>query len=369
MMNKMENVDTKKKKIFVAMSGGIDSSVAAAVLKRQGHNVSGITIDLTVFRRSCSQSVGEKDLIEAAKLVSERIGIPHYTVDFSSDINKYVVDNFVNEYLNGSTPNPCVRCNRYIKFGSLLTYVKKMGADYLATGHYARIYCDPVRQDFAIKKAADLRKDQSYFLYGLKKEALPFLLFPLGDFTKEQVRELAIEYELGLDHCQESQDVCFVSGEGYKKFIEEREGPQVFIPGNFINEKGEIVGEHKGIANYTIGQRDKLGIALGHPAYVYKIDKKVNAVYVGNEERLFARGLYAVFFNSEGIKIPEEMLEVRARIRYNAFDVKGYLTCVGPQRVKLEFFELQRAVTPGQSVVFYLDDIVLGGAIIEEAIQ
>jgi len=290
-------------------------------------------------------------------------------LDFAKDINEHIIDDFTNEYLNGRTPNPCVRCNQHLKFGTLYKKVMAMGADYLATGHYAKIHYNSTRDCYEMKKAEDFKKDQSYFLYSMNKATLSKVLFPLGDMTKDEVRQLAHKYKLNVADKPESQDICFVPETGYKEFIRNRLGDNVFKPGNFKDSQGAIVGEHKGIANYTIGQRDKLGIALGKPVYVYQIDRESNTVYVGPQECLYAKGLTASQFNPVSMKASNETIEVSARIRYNAPEVKGYLTHLNEGKIRIQFAEPQKSVTPGQSVVFYHDDVVLGGAIIEKPIR
>ncbi|MCK5014060.1 MAG: tRNA 2-thiouridine(34) synthase MnmA [Candidatus Omnitrophica bacterium] len=359
----------KGKKVFVAMSGGVDSSVTAVLMKEQGYDVTGVTMCFSVARPDSQKpSCGGVDGITDAQRVAQVLDIPHYVLDFAKDIKIHVIDNFTNEYLNGRTPNPCVRCNQYLKFGALYEKVMSLGADFLATGHYAKIHYDSKAARYEIKKAQDLQKDQSYFLYSINKEILPKILFPLGDKLKNEVRELARKYQLNVARKRESQDICFVPDTGYKSFICDRLGNSVFEPGHFKNYKGEIVGEHKGIFNYTIGQRDQLGIALGTPVYVYKIDKRTNTVYIGPQECLYAQGLTANQFNPVSMNIPTETMEVYARIRYNAREVKGFLTHLGGDRIRVEFARPQQSVTPGQSVVLYHDDVLLAGAVIEETI-
>lgn len=358
--------DNRRKKVAVAMSGGVDSSVAAALLKEQGYEVEGVTmcfnIQHTAGRRpSCCGVEG----IQAARAAAQCLSIPHHVLDFAGDIEELVIQNFIQEYCRGRTPNPCVRCNQYLKFGTLRVLVQQLGMDYLATGHYARIDRDDQTGRFRLRKGTDAKKDQTYFLYGLPEAALPFVLFPLGDLTKTNVRILARRMGLPTSERMESQDICFISSGGYKTFIQGRLGEQVFVPGLFKNPQGEVVGRHQGIARYTIGQRDQLGIALGVPVYVYRIDPDENTVYVGPEEYLYAEGLLAGEMNYLQPMIPQRTVEVLARIRYNAPDVKGRLTVLGPGTCRLVFDEPQKSVTPGQSVVLYEGDTVLGGGVIE----
>ena len=369
MINRDKNIN-KGKKVFVAMSGGVDSSVVAGMMKEQGYDVVGVTMCFSITHpNSKKPSCCGVDGIGDAKRAAEILDIPHYVLDFAKDINDYIIDDFTSEYLSGRTPNPCVRCNQHLKFGTLYKKVMALGADYLATGHYAKIHFNAKRNCFEMKKAADFKKDQSYFLYSMNKEALSKVLFPLGDMTKEEVRELAREYKLNVADKPESQDICFVPESGYKEFIRNRLGDGVFKPGDFKNSQGKVVGEHKGIANYTIGQRDKLGIALGEPVYVYGIDRESNTVFVGPQACLYAKGLTASQFNPVSMDVPDKTIEVFARIRYNAPEVKGYLTHLNEGNIRIEFAEPQKSVTPGQSVVFYHDDVVLGGAVIENPIQ
>ncbi len=367
----MSNI-SHKKKVFVAMSGGVDSSVVAGLMKDAGHDVVGVTMCFSITHPDSKKpSCCGVDGIQDAKRAAQILEIPHYVLDFAKDINEYIIDDFTNEYLNGRTPNPCVRCNQHLKFGTLYHKVMSMGADYLATGHYAKIEHNSQADRFEMKKAVDQKKCQSYFLYSMKKETLPKVLFPLGGLTKQEVRDLAKKYNLNTAEKPESQDICFVpggDGGGYKKFIENRLGTSVFKPGKFVNQDGNVVGEHNGILNFTIGQREKLGIALGHPVYVYKIEKETNTVRVGPLEKLYGRGLIARQFNNISLDWPLNRLEVNVRIRYNAPEVKAYVTSLEDKTVRVDFAEPQKSVTPGQSVVFYDGDVVLAGAIIDEPI-
>lgn len=376
--------DKKHAKVFVAMSGGVDSSVVAGMMKEQGHDVVGVTMCFSINHPDSKKpSCCGVDGIQDARRAAQILDIPHYVLDFARDIDQHIIEDFTNEYLSGRTPNPCVRCNQHLKFGSLYAKVKSLGADYLATGHYARIDYNETTGQFELKKAKDLKKDQSYFLYSMRKETLPFVLFPLGNMTKGEVRELARKYNLNTAEKPESQDICFVPDAGYKKFLQDRVGNRIFAPGDFVTHDGNVVGKHKGIAHYTIGQRDKLGIALGHPVYVYRIDKETNTVHVGLESCLYAGGFYAGQFNAVSIVIlpispgpsispkskeSEEKMAVEVRIRYNAPQTPAYLTVLQNGKVKVEFVAPQKSVTPGQSAVFYKDDVVLAGAIIDEPV-
>ncbi len=362
------NKPNKDTTVYVAMSGGVDSSVVAGLIKEAGYNTIGVTMCFNITHNDGKASCCGIDGIADAKRAAEILNIPHYVWNFAEDIQEHIIDDFTNEYLSGRTPNPCVRCNQHLKFGTLYKKVKALGADYLATGHYGKIDYDAARGMFALKKANDPKKDQSYFLYSMKKETLPSVLFPLGGMTKVQVRELAHKYGLNTADKPESQDICFVPAAGYKKFLEDRVGKEAFVEGDFIDENGKVVGRHKGIANYTIGQRDKLGIALGYPVYVYKIDRAANAVHVGNLDKLYSKGFTAAQVNWISMEIPQTTIEVSARIRYNSPEVKAYVTRLESGGVRVEFAEPQKSVTPGQSAVFYDDDVVLAGAIIDQVI-
>lgn len=357
----------KDKTVYVAMSGGVDSSVVAGLIKEAGYKTVGVTMCFNITHNDGKASCCGIDGIADAKRAAEILDIPHYVFNFAQDINEYIIDDFTNEYLSGRTPNPCVRCNQHLKFGTLYQKVKALGADYLATGHYGKIEQNPSTGRFELKKADDPKKDQSYFLYSMKADTLSSVLFPLGGMTKIQVRELARKYGLNTAEKPESQDICFVPAAGYKKFLEDRVGKEAFVDGDFIDENGKVVGRHKGIANYTIGQRDKLGIALGHPVYVYKIDRDSNTVHVGDLAKLYSKGFTASQVNWISMEKPQESIEVSARIRYNSPEVKATVT---PTRegVTVVFAEPQKSVTPGQSAVFYHGDVVLAGAVIDTPI-
>jgi len=352
------------------MSGGVDSSVVAGLMKEAGHEVVGVTMCFSISHPNNKKpSCCGVDGINDAKRAAQILDIPHYVLDFAKDINDHIIENFMSEYLSGRTPNPCVKCNQHLKFGSLYHKVMDMGAEALATGHYGKIEYNEKTRNYELKKAKDPRKDQSYFLYSMKKDTLPHVLFPLGDMTKQEVRSHARRLGLNTAEKPESQDICFVPDGGYQQFLESRLGKEIFAAGEYKNEKGEVVGTHKGIAYYTIGQRERLGIALGRPVYVYKIEKETNTVYVGSESMLYSNGLCASNFNPVSIDMPTEPMELNVRIRYNAPEVKGTLHYLSDGRVRVDFPEPQKSVTPGQSVVFYNGDVVLAGAIIDKAIR
>ena len=359
--------NSNRRKVFVAMSGGVDSSVVAGLMKEAGHEVVGVTMCFSIThpdskRPSCCGVEGIQDAQRAAQILD----IPHYVLDFAADIRHTIIDNFVDEYMNGRTPNPCVRCNQHLKFGSLYQKVMSLGADVLATGHYAKVALNESLHQFELKKGADERKDQSYFLYSMKRETLPRVWMPIGGMIKSQVREHARRFKLNTAEKSESQDICFVPSSGYKKFILDRVGEDASRPGPFVDESGHVVGRHQGILHYTIGQRDKLGLALGYPVYVYRIDKDSNTVFVGNLQKLYASGLIASQMNYVSLKFPVDNLEVTARVRYNSPEVPARLTSLPDGRARVEFSRPVKSVTPGQSMVVYRGDVVLAGGIIEE---
>jgi len=352
------------------MSGGVDSSVVAGLMKEQGHNVVGVTMCFNITHANTKKpSCCGVDGIEDAKRAAQIIGIPHYVFNYAEDLKENIINNFTSEYLNGRTPNPCVRCNQHLKFGSLFEKVRKLGADYLATGHYAKIQYNDQGQHFELKKGDDGYKDQSYFLYSMRKETLPHVLFPIGGMTKTHVRDLARKYNLNTAEKKESQDICFVSVDGYKQFLKDQLGNRVENPGPIIYEDGKVVGKHRGISFHTIGQRDGLGIALGKPVYVYKIDKEANAIYVGDIARLMSNSLIAAQMNYLSITLPLRNFEVRARIRHGFPEVTAFVTSLDNDRAEIRFASPQKSITPGQSVVLYRDDVVLAGGIIEKSVS
>ncbi len=340
-----------KKKIVVAMSGGVDSSLTAALLLEKGFEVVGVTMKLSDDDKNVSD----------AKKVCEHLRIAHCVADFRETFRTKVEDYFVAEYLHGRTPNPCVRCNREIKFGKLFDFAESLGADYLATGHYARITFEDGR--FRLKKADDAKKDQSYVLYNLTAEKLAQIILPLGDFSKEETRRLAEDLKLPVAHKPDSQEICFVPDDDYKSFIASRNtAAQALQAGEIVDASGKVLGHHSGVANYTIGQRKGMGIAAPQPLYVTRLDVVNKKVVVDTNDKLFTKTLTAS--EPHWIYKPTLPATLQAKIRYGS----RFATCKVVEvenSLRVEFSEPQRAVTPGQSIVFYDGEEVLGGAIID----
>ena len=352
------------------MSGGVDSSLAAALLLKQGYDVFGLTMLLSDTQRDVKASTNlyaPGMPAGDASLVAEKIGIPHYVVDFKTIFQKKVIDSFINEYFAGHTPNPCVVCNPVLKFGALLDKAKQMGADYLATGHYASIEHDEKTGRFSLARGKDIHKDQSYALYGIPKERLSEIIFPLGKYTKEETRRLAAELKLPVADKPESQEICFVPADDYKSFLKQH-CPGRLQEGDIVDVQGHVLGRHQGIALYTIGQRHGLNIASTEPLYVLCLDTLHNQVIVGSNKELFANGLIAHSLNWLSLDKLEDELHVLAKIRYGSTETPAMLVPLEDNQVKVIFAEAQRAITPGQSVVFYDGTRLLGGGIIDRAI-
>jgi len=349
-------------KIAVAMSGGVDSSVTAALLKQQGHEIIGITMRL--FAPLCQ---GKGSAAHDAAVVAAHLGIPHHLVDFEIDFQELIINDFVTEYCSGQTPNPCVRCNRFIKFGLLLDAARKLGADLLATGHYARKTVDP-DGTCHLRMARNIRKDQSYFLHTLSQQRLAQVIFPLGEIeSKDEVRRLARESGLPVAEKSDSQEVCFIPNDDYVAYLEQNEHLKR-AQGDIIHVDGKVLGRHQGTHRYTIGQRKGLGIAWSEPLYVVAIDAERNIVVVGEEPHVYASGLFA---GELGWVIEPEADQFTAtcKIRYRHQPVACRVMLLEGECCRVLFDEPLKAVTPGQSVVFYRGDEVLGGGRITSAIN
>ncbi|HOQ09509.1 MAG TPA: tRNA 2-thiouridine(34) synthase MnmA [Syntrophomonadaceae bacterium] len=334
-------------KVAVLMSGGVDSSVSCLLLKEQGYEVEGLTMI------NWDPAVGEK-----AARVAAGIGVKHSIVDLRKEFKEQVVDYFCSSYQSTCTPNPCVECNRWIKFGALLEIARNRGYDMVATGHYARIHYHEASGRYHLLKGTDPSRDQSYFLYRLTQEQLAHILFPLGEMTKKQVRQLAARYGLAVAEEPDSQEICFINGD-YREFL--REQGVALQPGEIVNMQGEVLGRHRGLTHYTIGQRKGLGISAGKPVFVVGMDPAANRLIVDDEYHLFRKELVSVDNNWIGIADLEQPLAVEAKIRSAARPAQAVIEKINNDQVRVNFQEPQRAITPGQSVVFYQGDLVIGG--------
>ena len=353
-------------RVLVAMSGGVDSAAAAAALVASGHDVTGATLKLWCYGgaeaspRSCCSLRDIDDARDAAAT----LGIPHYVLDEESQFERDVVAPFVASYLNGETPNPCVRCNTHLKFGSLLKRARRLGFDAVATGHYARREDTPSGP--VLCRAVDRSKDQSYVLWGITRDDLARSLFPLGALTKAEARETARRAGLRLAEKVESQDICFVQGGAYSEFVASRApGAHVTQPGDLVDTEGRVVGQHRGAMHYTVGQRRGLGVALGEPAYVVRVDARQNRVVVGREEDLLEHECTVREVNWVSCDPPRESDEVEVKIRYRSRPTPATVSPLAGSRARISFNEPVRAISPGQSAVFYRGDVLLGGGIIE----
>ncbi len=361
----------KKGRVVVAMSGGVDSSVAAALLLEQGWEVIGITLRL--WEEECqeppvpSRSCCAWESVLDARQVASALKIDHYVLNMKEQFKEAVVDYFVDEYRAGRTPNPCIACNKRIKFSSLLHKARELEASHLATGHYARVEYNASGDRFLLKRGLDTWKDQSYMLYDLTQQQLRHLLFPLGELTKEQVRQKAAALNLGVAKKQESQEICFIPDNDYRAFL--RRCGLKATPGPIINRRGEILGTHEGFPFYTIGQRKGLGLAAGRPLYVLEILPAENTLVVGEREELYRPGLEVKGLNLIAIPALEEELPVAVKIRYRSPAVPAVLQPLKDQAAaRVLFEEPQPAVTPGQAAVFYRGDLVVGGGTISAAL-
>lgn len=341
---------------MVGMSGGVDSSTTAAILMKRGFEVCGVTLDLL--------GSGSNLAIEDAKKVADKLGIEHFVLNLKEDFSEKIINYFVSEYQNGRTPNPCVECNKKIKFGKMLDFAISKGCDFIATGHYVNVFYDEKINRYVIKKSK-AKKDQSYFLYGLTQFQLSHSIFPLGDYEKSYVRELAKKYDLPVAEKSESQDICFINNIPHADFISDYTHTEP-KSGIFVNKSGEKLGAHKGIINYTVGQRKGLGIALGEPSYILKIDSANNQIVLGKKElglkkEIIAKNVNFILFD----KLQKE-IKANVKIRYRATEVPCRVVPYGDDKIKITFDEGVYFPAPGQSVVFYDDNgLVIGGGIID----
>ncbi len=356
-------------KVICAMSGGVDSSVAAKLLVDAGFDVMGVTMKLFdndgVILEEGNRTCCSLEDVEDARNVAYRLGIPYHVFNYTDSFGSCVVDKFCNSYLCGRTPNPCIDCNRYLKFGALQQRRRELGFDYVATGHYARRVYDEASGRFLLKKGLDPKKDQSYVLYHLTQNQLAHMLFPVGELSKPQVREVA--HSAGLENADklESQDICFVPDGDYAKFIEEYTG-KGFEPGNIVDSEGNVLGHHTGLVHYTIGQRKGLGIAAGEPLFVLEKDPQTNTLVVGPASEAGFTTVYAEDVNLISVESIDEPLCVEAKVNYRAV-AKPATATLENGVLKVVFREPLRAVAPGQALVMYQGDVVVGGGTIESA--
>lgn len=359
--------NSMKKSVLVAMSGGVDSSVAAALLIEQGYQVTGVTMKLWQDdddRRVLEGGCCSLEAVDDARRVADILGIPYYVMNLSEDFKANVIDYFIDEYSMGYTPNPCIACNKKIKFDLFLKKAIAMGIDYIATGHYARIEYNESLGRWLLKRSMAPEKDQTYALYNMTQYQLEHTLFPIGAYPdKEKIREIAAKLGLRVANKPDSQEICFVDDD-YGKYIESKR-PGIAKPGNLVDTNGNILGKHRGIIHYTIGQRKGLGIALGEPAYVVAINPERNEVVIGEHEQVYSEQLVARDINLIPFDSLKNELKVTAKIRYSAKEAEAYISPLGQDRVLVKFKQKQRAVTPGQAVVFYNSDTIVGGGIIE----
>ena len=351
----------------MGLSGGVDSSVAAYLLKEQGYDVIGVTME--IWQEEAPQVQEENggccglSAVEDARRIAAHLGIPYYVMNFRREFQSRVIDYFVSEYLRGRTPNPCIACNRYVKWESLLRRSMEIGADYIATGHYAQVAQLPNGR-YALQTSVTAAKDQTYALYGLTQYQLAHTLMPVGAYTKEEIRSIAEKAGLRTAHKPDSQEICFVPDGDYAGFIDRTTGGQRVTEGNFVTADGQVLGRHKGITHYTVGQRKGLGLALGRPVFVTEIRPDTNEVVIGEAEDVIGDRLTADCLNFLSMEDLKDELEVTAKIRYNHKGAPCVIKKVQQDLVECRFLEPVRAITPGQAVVFYQGDLVVGGGTI-----
>lgn len=344
------------KKVLLGMSGGVDSSVSAVLLQQKGYEVYGVTLKLWEDGGCCNYSA----TMDAVK-VCKQLGIQHYTLNYEDLFREKVVNNFIECYSNCLTPNPCIECNKYLKFGAMYEKAKQLGIDYIATGHYAKTEYSEEYNRYILKKSKNINKDQSYVLYSMPKDLIGKVLFPLGDFyDKQEVREIAKKHNLVTASKHDSEDICFISDGNYKNFLEEHSS---LCPkeGNIVTSEGKILGKHKGLYYFTIGQRKGLGISYKEPLFVVGFNKDKNEVIVGTKQEIYKKEILVKEINLLLVDYIRDSMKVNVKTRYSANEAEAVIEMVNENTIKVSFSEPQPRITPGQSAVFYLDDIVLGG--------
>lgn len=360
----------KKKTVVVGMSGGVDSSVAAYLLKEQGYEVIGATMQIWQEESECvlEQEGGCCGLsaVEDARRVAQMLDIPYYVMNFRREFKEQVMDYFTREYVAGRTPNPCIACNRYVKWESLLKRSMDIGADYIATGHYARI-AQLENGRYAIQRSVTAAKDQTYALYNLTQDQLAHTLMPVGEYTKDEIRDIARKIGLRVADKKDSQEICFIPDHDYAGYIERECPGSLQGPGNFVDKDGNVLGQHRGIIHYTVGQRKGLNLSMGKPVFVTAIRPQTNEVVIGDNEDCFSRELYAEQLNYSVAEQMPERFRAAGKIRYAHAGADCEVERIDRDRIRVIFDEPQRAVTPGQAVVLYQGDLVLGGGVITDS--
>ncbi len=346
----------ENKKVLLGMSGGVDSSVSAVLLQEKGYEVIGTTLELFVGSSCCNTNT-----YLDAKNVCNSIGIPHFTYDYKKEFKEYVINDFINCYANQITPNPCIECNKFMKFGFMYEKAQELGCEYIATGHYAKTEYSEKYKRWVLKKSNAGKKDQSYVLWSIPKELISKILFPLSDFeSKEQIRDIAREHNLKVANKPDSEDICFIPDGNYKKFLETNSDIKPKV-GNIVNKKGEILGKHNGLYNYTIGQRKGLGISYKVPLFVIGFNKNKNELIVGEESEIYQKEMIVNNINLLLVDKLEGKTDVNVKVRYSSKEEKATIEMIGEDMIKVTFENPVARITPGQSAVFYIDDIVFGG--------
>lgn len=350
-----------KGKVLLGMSGGVDSSVSAVLLQEQGYEVYGVTLKLFDGKDERTEACCGLSATADAKRVCDKLGIPHYTINFEKEFKEKVIDKFINEYQNCRTPNPCIDCNRYLKFGAMYELAKKLGIEYIATGHYAKVEYNEEYGKYVIKKSKAAKKDQTYVLYNIPSDLVEHVLFPLADFeSKDEIRKIAKEHGLLVAQKPESQEICFITDNDYVNFLE-KHNIQGMKHGKIVDKNGAVLGKHQGLHRYTIGQRRGIGISSSTPLYVVELNKQKNELIVGKEEDLYSDTVLVEDTNCILFDSFKDGLEVDAKIRYSAPAKPAVIHVNGNNTLTVKFKEKVKSVTPGQAIAFYIGDILVGG--------